>query len=262
MAPGENRASRLELSNGIHTLSLDVFDTVLLRRLMPEKYRFKKIAERVSSRLREYGLFISPKEVYRSRVMAAKIEYQTAPHVRGEHEGRYENILKLQMCALGLIHEYSKLFTDEEIDYEISVLSPNPWIIKVINDARKERNMRVIAVSDMYLPSHLIHVIMRAHNVECLFDHVYVSSDIGLTKAAGGLFDYISETEKLSPDGYLHLGDNQQSDFVSPKKKDGMLSTYLEVKLGECVMPPLQGFINVWTGFNSSELAGGIVNGE
>lgn len=204
---------------GFHTLSLDIFDTILMRRLAPERFRFKQIAKQFSQQIKSKGFFVSWFEIYKSRILSAHIEYKTAPIIQGEREGRFEKILELQLKALKLPMYLMRDLAEIEIQYEKRVLYPNKDIIDLCSSIRNMEK-RIIFVSDMYLSKLNIIDLLKAHNLENLYDDLYVSSELGITKNGGALFRYIVDKENLDSSGYFHVGDNYHSDFISPKNNN------------------------------------------
>lgn len=201
----------------IHTLSLDIFDTLLLRRLPPEHFRFRHLAERISRALRTEGLERPAGEVFQARLLAAQIAYRTTPETDGDSEGRHSRIIALQLRALDLPEAFAATFVAIETAYETSVVSPNARAVELAQHARR-LGKRVILVSDMYLLTPTISAIVEAHGLRCLADAIYVSSEIGLTKQHGGLYHHIVEHEQRPSEGYLHVGDNFRADVLSARR--------------------------------------------
>jgi predicted HAD superfamily hydrolase len=74
---------------------------------------------------------------------------------------------------------------------------------------------RIIAVSDMYLPTAFIRKILENAGYYD-FENIYVSSETKVTKESGHLFEKIIGDTGVSPRSILHIGDNQRSDFEVP----------------------------------------------
>ncbi|MBO9484010.1 HAD-IA family hydrolase [Salinisphaera sp. G21_0] len=209
--------NKLLLASDFNTLSLDIFDTLLLRKLAPEKYRFRITAKEITCFLEKKGWKLSWLDVYKSRLLCSRIEYQTAPLINLEREGRLKNILALQLKALRLPSFFVDDFAKIELEQEKSFLIPNRKLIKICKKFL-DKGKRIILVSDMYLDGSSIIDILEAYYLSYLFDSIYVSSDYGITKSGGSLFDYITNQESLDPSTYIHIGDNYDSDYISPKK--------------------------------------------
>ena len=77
---------------------------------------------------------------------------------------------------------------------------------------------RVICTSDMYLSADILKQILKKNGIDQL-DHLYVSSEIGLTKSTGALYTYVLKRE-MNSNGYMvHIGDNWNSDVIRAKEK-------------------------------------------
>lgn len=79
-----------------------------------------------------------------------------------------------------------------------------------------EADNKVVLISDMYLGEEIIRkMLMR---IDPLFERIpiYVSSDYGVTKASGSLFEVVAEKENHGQyKQWLHIGDNTDSDILS-----------------------------------------------
>lgn len=201
----------------IHTLSLDIFDTLLLRRLAPEYYRFLRIAEHIGRVLQQHGLERPNVEIFQARLLATGIIYRTMQERDGDGEGQHDRIIALQLRALDLPQSLSPLLVEIEATYEINVLSPDRQVVALVNHVR-QLGKRVILVSDMYLRGSTIATILDAHDVRQLTDATYVSSEVGMTKHRGGLFQHVIEREGRPAGGYLHIGDNHHADLLSARR--------------------------------------------
>ncbi len=84
----------------------------------------------------------------------------------------------------------------------------------------KARGMRVIIVSDTYLPEPLLRqLITDAAGQETIdrIDRIFCSCEYGENKA-GGLFKDVLAELQVDPGQIIHLGDNMIADFEAPRK--------------------------------------------
>lgn len=87
-------------------------------------------------------------------------------------------------------------------------------VVRLI-DRAKEHGLKVIIVSDTYLPEPLLRrLITDAAGADTAgkIDRIYSSCEYGVSKA-GGLFKHVLADLKISPRHILHLGDNLEADF-------------------------------------------------
>ncbi len=205
----KNEALRQETK----VVSVDVFDTLLLREVKPEYIRFQDIAKIQLSQLRTLGFagHINHIDLMILRILAAKAAYRNIMPVSGVREAKYSDFMKVMLkslnCPLELIDDLKKI----EIDYERTVLYKNNYLIKILEDLKKQ-GTRIICISDMYLSSYDIRALIGAHISIKLFDEIYSSADFGYNKASGLLYHKIAEIEKVKTSEIVHCGDNYHSD--------------------------------------------------
>lgn len=92
-------------------------------------------------------------------------------------------------------------------------------IINLIERA-KNRGLKIIIVSDTYLPEPLLRRLITqaaGQKVADQIDRIFCSCEYGMGKA-GGLFKPVLVDLGISPTKILHLGDNLKADFTAPNK--------------------------------------------
>ena len=100
---------------------------------------------------------------------------------------------------------------------ELRDVSVVPEIAAFVRELR-ERGLRVLYVSDMYLDEELIREMLAARGLLLPGDGLYVSSAHGVLKATGELFSLVLEREGLAPRELVHVGDNFESDLAAPRR--------------------------------------------
>ena len=113
-----------------------------------------------------------------------------------------------------------------EIALEINSVRPVRVIKNRIDQLRHLRH-RIIFISDMYLPSPIIKIMLVARGIAKPADPIYVSGEIGLTKHSGNLFNYVVEHENISVKQLWHTGDNPYSDVIVPSRL-GIKTSYFQ----------------------------------
>jgi HAD superfamily hydrolase (TIGR01549 family) len=103
----------------------------------------------------------------------------------------------------------------KEIEIEFYVIRPKPENISILREMI-DKGVDVCIISDMYLPISVIKDILIKNEIEV--EKVYVSSEIGLTKATGNLFKHVVNDFNISFSEVLHYGDNEWSDIDVPRK--------------------------------------------
>lgn len=70
----------------------------------------------------------------------------------------------------------------------------------------------LIAISDMYFSHAYMQKILERLGIYDLFDHVYISAEVNLTKQTSDLFRHVLKDLALAPHEQIHVGDNLTSD--------------------------------------------------
>ena len=207
----------------IHVFSVDVFDTLLLREYKSEITRFREIAELVHQAFPE----ISSRKFFQARALAHRLAYQLTRPVQGCREAAFDSIYRL-IGAILQEHDATRLAAMQEIElsYETSHLRLNPNIRKLLEMARM-RNLRIVAVSDMYLNRDALARIINNFLPPGMINEIYSSADFGISKISGLLWDELLRREQVSPQAILHLGDNPVADFEMPYIRCGITSVLL-----------------------------------
>lgn len=197
-------------------LSLDIWDTVLRRDCDPDEVKLYASAVLLKE-LKSQGMphDLTAPEVFILRQLA---EYTVADE---NYEYSYAKMINEWLDLVGISSNkrdtISRLVTDAELDYEILVTRPDPTLVDILKAVPE--NIRVVAVSDFYLPEDSLRRILRHHGLECYFKAVYVSCEVMKTKRQGALFDYLIKVEDVEPSDILHIGDNEHADCVMALKK-------------------------------------------
>ncbi len=205
---------------GATVLSLDVFDTVLLRNDIPEAERYAEMSALALTYLRENG-FDSEEQLTADDLLLARANglmfaYRTTPQQGTAREGHIETVYKYQATALGLPDDAAMCLHKAEIDYEASVLAANPAISLLMQKA-KAAGHKVVLLSDMYLPAAMIEELLNAvFDSAPPYDLLLSSADSGHSKRGGSAFPLVEETLELGGETVFHLGDSLTSDVSKP----------------------------------------------
>ncbi len=105
----------------------------------------------------------------------------------------------------------------QEIKCEQRLWSPVYTTLQLIKKRRK-RGDKIIFISDMYLPSSVIHAWLYQNSIFQEGDDIYISGEIGKTKNSGELYTHIAQLHNLKYSNWHHWGDNKISDYKQPKR--------------------------------------------
>lgn len=174
-------------------ISFDVFDTLLFRKVKKPTDVFGILQEK-------NGI----PNFAESRIRAEEQARKNTDKVNRE--------IDLRDIYTELSREHSvdiAVMMEDEFDEEQSQCYANPVMLEIVR-CLKEKQKRVIAVSDMYLGEERIRKLLDKNGYHGV-DRVYVSCDRGAGKGNGQLFKRVNEWEGR-PDRKIHIGDNSFAD--------------------------------------------------
>ncbi|WP_161555900.1 HAD-IA family hydrolase [Mangrovicoccus ximenensis] len=105
-----------------------------------------------------------------------------------------------------------------ETGIELRNLVPNHEARAVLRNL-KLLGRKVIVVSDMYLPAASLQKVLDAHGLGEFVDDLIVSSEFGITKNSGELFEVVAKRCGVPRQRVLHVGDNWNNDCVRPRQR-------------------------------------------
>ncbi len=213
-------------------LSVDVFDTVLVRQPISELSRFVAIASQQAVRLagRTFGDVPNAIDLLVSRLQATHASYRLSEPHHGHREGSILQIHRAVERTLGLPRGTHQFLIDQELDYEASATFANGPVCRWL-EARQRDGMELVLLSDMYLHADHIRRLLDAH--EILPDvRVVSSADQKFTKHSGSAYPALLAEFDLDPADVLHLGDNLRSDYQLARA-NGIRSGYLPIPVCE-----------------------------
>jgi predicted HAD superfamily hydrolase len=211
-------------------LSLDIFDTLILRDGSSELTRFFEIGEKIAefcnnqSKSRQPMLLnknkriVRPVDAFLARHMGTKASYRISVPQRGCREGSLTEIHQTASSLLNCDEDLSDTFISIELNYETTRLIPNKLILDYVRRHR-ERGGRVVLVSDMYMHADQIMLLLKKLDLDqSLFDTLISSADTKVSKATGGIFSLVEKAMKANPEDFIHLGDSLIGDFRKPRE--------------------------------------------
>ncbi|MGA2288039.1 hypothetical protein [Bradyrhizobium sp.] len=202
--------------NTFDIVSVDVFDTTLLRNNKGQRRRFAEVAVELSRRLAREGHAFDVGLLYRLRVAVQGLAYQAVRIERPEGDATLARIQQIQSVLLGIDPSCVRHMLEAELAVERRSLSANRALIDWLVAIRAE-GKPVIAISDIYLPETVVNELLFTSTGGTTIDRTYVSSDLGLTKHSGKLFASVAASEGVPLARMLHCGDHPRSDLAMPR---------------------------------------------
>jgi hypothetical protein len=197
-------------SGHITTISLDVFDTILLRNPECEARRFWNFSKELSSKL---DGAVRHSDIFLARTLGARISYGHSPLFFSNREGTFSAISKLMAEQL-YDKELAKLIVANELECEAKQVEVSPLLESI---RTRFPDKQIIFLSDMYLESELIASMLRKKRALHSSDVVYSSADGIGSKRVGSVFQYIQRVRKQPPKEFVHIGDSFKGDYRNAK---------------------------------------------
>lgn len=191
--------------------SFDIFDTLITRSTCEPKGIFMLMQEKLV-KMKTFDSFFSA-NFYELRTGAEELARQVA-RVDGRQDVTIEEIYKALATTACITEIQQKELEMLEVETEHNNalgIARNIHLLKNL----KDRGEHVVLISDMYLGEKNIRYILSG--IDSLFTEIpiYVSSDYGKTKGAGGLYQIVKSKEKVSFSDWTHYGDNEYADIKS-----------------------------------------------
>ena len=181
----------------VSVISFDVFDTLLLRPVYNPKDIFLLIAGKVDSK---YGI-----DFFAMRANAEEKLNNDFASLNDIYAGmKLDFELSDAICADLL---------KEEVECEKALLQPRADVLRVYQHAERA-GKRIIATSDMYLPSAVLREILYFHGFTKIAN-IYVSCEHRARKSSGQLYGHVVNSEGIPGCSIIHIGDNYQSDYCA-----------------------------------------------
>lgn len=180
-------------------VSFDVFDTLIVRNVAQPTDVF----ECVNRRFKKTGIIIE--DFVKKRIDAERtaVKYKKSEEICLSEIYHYMNIDE----------SHKQIAMEYEIEAEADVCIANGEFKDVLYYCKTE-SKKVIITSDMYLPTKVMAEILKRNGIH--YDYLFVSSEIGLRKSTGHIYDYIIGELNISKSSLIHIGDNTLSDYFIP----------------------------------------------
>jgi len=188
-------------------VGFDVFDTLLIRKVAQPKDVFELIRSRL---IDEIGLDVV--DFSEKRILSEKKARELNDSDEITLKDIYIQFFNIEGLDGYLLDQFINI--EENVEYEIA--QPREIILKAFNFA-KSKSKKILIVTDIYHSKKFIERLLNKINVSG-YDDLIVSSDVGLQKHSGRLFDLLI-SDYIDGEKYLHVGDNPKSDFSRPKEK-------------------------------------------
>lgn len=212
-----------KLAASVDTVSFDLFDTLLIRRIHDPDMVKPAVARYISNRAASMGIKKSWTSILKLRNRFEKAQRQETGQQFPDFEACYPHYMSRVVKTVfeqAADHEVLlQEITDYELGLETALLVPRAALLAWLGEL-KGQGKQILIVSDVYLPaSHLERLVEQAGFLDQV-DAVISSADSFLAKASGHAFPMLKERFNLEYSRWLHVGDNPVSDGLRPREHD------------------------------------------
>lgn len=201
-----------------HTISFDLFDTLLVRRIHDPDLVKLPVARYISNLARGYGISKSWQSIQKTRDRIEQQQRQETGQKFDDHEAFYPAFMETALKEIFETYyqpDILEAVTRYELEMESRMLVPRALFVDLLHEL-KGLNKRLLIISDIYLPSEHLKVLVERAGILSLVEDLVSSADTFLAKASGHAFPLVQERFDIDTSTWLHIGDNPISDGLRP----------------------------------------------
>lgn len=187
--------------DGVQVVSFDVFDTAIARYVLHPSHLFLYVGDYLEN--------YTAAEFRDARVHAERAARQANP----EREITLDDIYTL----IDLPPYETTMLKQLEATAEVNFCQVNPRVLAAYR-ACLDAGKRLVFTSDMYLPTSTVATMLEKCGYDG-YERLLVSSEHGVTKHNGGLFDVLVKQAGVPASAILHVGDNTHSDIHRARER-------------------------------------------
>lgn len=199
-------------------LTLDVFDTVLIRRVHDPEVIKRPVAAYVSQMAAMRGRAWPLEKVLEFRRRVEAVHRRRAGRAGPDFEARYPDFMRdvlRRILDQEDVEGELRRVTEYELELEAAMAVPRAAFVRLLKTARA-RGKRILFLTDIYLPSDYVRRILEAAGLMSLAEAVVSSADHLRAKASGAMWQDVRARFALEPARWCHIGDNPISDGARP----------------------------------------------
>ncbi len=197
-----------------HTISFDLFDTLLIRRVHDPDLVKLPVARFIAAKAEVHGSNWSWEKVQRLRDRVEKRQRQETGKTFDDFEACYPQFMRETLQEIFGAQEVETLLrevTDYEVAMENSMLVPRAQLVSWLEELAAQ-GKQILVISDVYLPADFLERLIEHAGFLESVTKVISSADSFLAKASGKAYSLVQKKYGLEKEGWLHIGDNPISD--------------------------------------------------
>ena len=212
----------IELVDKNNIISFDIFDTLILRNIFYPTDIFKILSIYAKNNF-------NIDNFYEIRIESEK----NSRNVENNYECNYNDIYNNVSKKIKNKKICEKL-KNRELELELEFCTFNPYMKSIFNYCENNKKT-IFLISDMYLDERFVNKILQKNGYKNY--KLFVSSKYKKNKGTKELFKYVYETMKVDKTKWLHIGDNEYSDYKMPIEFGINAYNYKKVTLNCDIIP-------------------------
>ncbi len=205
-------------ADSVDTLTIDLFDTLLIRRLADPDQVKLPVARYIAERAARVGKNCPWQTCLQWRAEIEQVHRNRNGARYPDHEARYPEFMgELLDRVFGAQATPALLqaVTAWELKLESALIVPRSELADLVRRWHAA-GKRIWAMTDIYLPATHIRPLIEAAGLGAYLTGIASSADACMAKASGAGFRRLREQEGLDPARWAHIGDNRVSDGLRP----------------------------------------------
>lgn len=205
------------IDDSIKVIAFDCFDTLFYRKCHPEVSLFSWAKNMAAT----IDFAVEPDVLYDIRKLVEKKIKQQKKVEEIKYERLIEEIYKVLFSKVENICLTRTEFI--EVSYSIEIMVEKQMLY--INEKNlhklekyKEKNLQTIIISDFYMGYRFFEEILLTFGIKKFIDRIYISSEFGVRKSSGNLYNVALQDLNINANEMLMIGDNPLSDQQIPQK--------------------------------------------
>jgi FMN phosphatase YigB (HAD superfamily) len=202
------------IAAGCETVSFDLFDTLLIRRIHDPDLLKPATARYISSLADCSGVQISWPKVQKLRDSIEQRHRQETGRRYEDYEACYPRFME-ELLQRIFADQYDEQLLERVTLYELgvenSMLVPRQELVQWLEELHGQ-GKRIFIISDVYLPAEHLEKLVEHAGILHLVEKVISSADTFLAKASAKAYPLLLEQFGLDYSSWLHIGDNPHSD--------------------------------------------------
>lgn len=208
----------VETSGSPAAVCFDYFDTIVTRRVEPE-YTKEMVSHLLSRLLCKQ---FSGDQIYEHRRQIEEDLCRLNHEKNGELEFLYVDLCRdlhgrlLTESGDDTAFPDLEKFSQEMLAIELAVEKRVQEVcpeVKHVLEGLHDSGVRLILVSDFYLPETEFLKLLDHHRLTHFFERVYLSAACGMSKGSGRIYPFICEELGIKASNMLMIGDNPHADI-------------------------------------------------